>query len=838
MNAMPLLRSYGITLAISGAGLALFWILSEAETRPVPPLFARAILLFATAGVTSLLIHRLGRPPALRDVARGVCNGRRGGVDEPSQVREPMLNQLIDALPAQVWTTRPDGSAQYLNKKWLDYTGLSLDEAKGSGWAVAVHPDDRPVLLEVWNGLLGSGRPGEVEARMRGSDGDYRWFLFRAQPVRDAAGEVTLWLGTNTDIDDLKKADEILRRSERDLRLFIDAMPAMAWRMTPQGEPSYLNKQLQERFKLEIDDLGSSGRMASAISKIVHPDDRERIADRIASSLRTGEPGQMVYRRKFADGEYRWMEARLNPVRDENGSIVEWFGVTVDIDDLKTVEQELRNAEQELRTMLETLPALAVSSAPDGTIDFVSAKSLGAGLANELRRKGRLSIVHPDDRQRSKDIYERALRGGESYEVEERLEVGEGDYRWFLTRCVAVKDEAGTVTKRYAIATDIDDLKRSEAELRTKERELQGLIDTIPSLVWCVLPNGEPEYVNKRLEEYYGRGIDSSQSVEGSNLKWSLEVLMHPDDIPEITSKLTHSLTTGEPFSHRYRNRRYDGAYRWVDSRAEPLRDENGKIVRWYGVCVDVDDEIKTHEGLLAAQQQLARASQLASLAELSASIAHEVSQPLSAIITHSHACQRWLAADPPNLDRAKTIAERLVRDANAAADIVARIRALFRHAAGEKTLVAVNELIHEACSLTGIEMAKSHVALELSLCDALPPILADRVQIQQVLINLIRNGVDAMRSTEGPRSISVCSRRADDEAIVVEVRDSGVGLSQPERIFEPFFTTKKEGMGMGLAICRSIIENHEGTLWATGAEPRGAVFSFTLPIVPVADAA
>jgi C4-dicarboxylate-specific signal transduction histidine kinase len=282
----------------------------------------------------------------------------------------------------------------------------------------------------------------------------------------------------------------------------------------------------------------------------------------------------------------------------------------------------------------------------------------------------------------------------------------------------------------------------------------------------------------------------------------------------------------------RYRNRRADGVYRWVDARAEPLRDEDGRIVRWYGVSVDIDDGIKAQEALRIAREKLSRATQTANLAELSAAIAHEVNQPLAAVVTNSHACKRWLLADPPNVEQAQMSADRIIRNSMRATEIVGRTQALFKHRASNKIMIDINEVIVEVHQLMIDEILPQRILVEMDLDDTLPLVLADRVQIQQVLVNLIRNGTDALLASPIPRkSLVIASRRDGENLVRVDIRDNGEGIAEPGRIFEPFFTTKEGGMGIGLAICRSILESHEGSLWATSNKPRGTVFSFTLPI-------
>jgi PAS domain S-box-containing protein len=690
MRAPPPLLSSLTSIAISGAGLSLFWWLSDfvitAGSNRAGVLLL--VLIAVAAGIVSHYVQEL------------ITRDRRNPPEQLLVAGEHRLQELIDAIPAQFWSTLTDGSAEFLNRRWLEYTGLSDAQAIGQGWLAAVHPDDRDRLARHRESLLAGTGPAEIEARMRRFDGQYRWFLIRVEPVRDAGGSVTGWFGINTDIDDLKKA-----------------------------------------------------------------------------------------------------------------------------------EQELRRAEERLRTTLDAIPALVMSSSKDGAVDFINARWVEDGFLEADVYRGAPALVHPDDLPVFMDRRQKSLPADAPYEAEVRLRRANGEYRWYLLRSVAIKDELERPSRRYATAIDIDDRKRAEEALHTRERELQVLVDTIPSLVWCVTAQGEPEYINKRLENYYGRRIDRSQSIDGSNLKWSLQVLMHPDDLEAVQARLTHSLRTGETFAMRYRNRRFDGAYRWVEARAEPLRNDDGSIAKWYGVSVDIDDEVRAQESLRATLDKLSRASQLASLAELSASIAHEINQPLAAAVMNCHALQRWLAANPPNLEEARLSSENVARNAKAASDIIGRVRALFTQQASPRTNTNINEVIGEVHQLMKDLLASERVRLNMDLDTSLPSLLVDRVQVQQVLLNLMRNGIDAMKANgDVPKTLLVRST-GNRNMILVEVRDNGEGITDPERIFEPFFTTKDQGMGMGLAICRSILEQHGGSLSAEAVEPRGSLFSFTLPV-------
>ena len=300
-----------------------------------------------------------------------------------------------------------------------------------------------------------------------------------------------------------------------------------------------------------------------------------------------------------------------------------------------------------------------------------------------------------------------------------------------------------------------------------------------------------------------------------------------------ILAAVRQAVATGEGYAMKYRMRRADGMYRCIETRSEPVRNQDGTIAQWYVVSIDVGDEVRAQqaeESLRQASAKLAQATQAASLAELSASIAHEVNQPLAAVVANSHACQRWLSVEPANVERAKITVERIIRDANAAADVVSRIRALFRQSVKSRDGAKLPSVIAEAYDLMADEASRQRVRIDIDVERDLPLVPFDRVQIQQVLVNLIRNGMDAMDVTADDRIVGMCVRRTGD-VVRTEISDRGRGVEFPDKIFEPFFTTKENGMGMGLAICRSIVESHGGRLWAETNEPHGARFIFTLPL-------
>ncbi|MCW0002028.1 PAS domain-containing protein [Pararhizobium sp. YC-54] len=757
--------------------------------------------------------------------------------------RERELSQIVNMVPVHIRRLTPEGEPTFFNKRLVDFFGLDLQQLNrpGTSQLVAnietlVHPDDAPSLLQAVRHAVATGEPYSMKYRMRRADGVYRWVDGRAEPLRDEGGKILQWYAISIDIDDEVRAHEALRDRERELSQLVDALPVHVWSWTPAGELAYVNKRSLADLGLSKANLEDAVRVAQ---KLVHPDDAPEVLRASANSLKTGDVFMMRYRRRWKDGNYRWIEARAQPLRDQDGAIVHWYQVSIDIEDEMQAQEALRNREREFSQLVDMVPSLLWRLSPTGEPTFFNKRMMDFfGVdpreANKLDTSGRVAIIesaiHPDDSAEMAKALNRSLATGKRFSMRYRLRRADGVYRWVDGSAEPLRDESGRIVQWYGLSHDIDDQLRAEETLRESERQLRRLVDALPTLIWAAAADGEPIYLNRRLAEYVGLTLVDLDSPDASRLQMAIQNSVHPDDTASVGQALAHSFTTGETFTMKYRHRRADGTYRWIIGRAEPLRDTDGTIQQWYGVSFDIDDDVRTQEELRRTQERLAVASQAASLAELSASIAHEVNQPLAAIVANSHACHRWLSVEPPNVERATTVAERIIRDANAAADIVSRIRALFRQSPETRNSTTLASVITEAGGLMAEEGARRRVRMDISVENNLPPVTLDSVQIQQVLINLIRNGMDAMDLIAGEKVLEVQARRVGSE-VQTEIIDCGRGIGSPDRIFEPFFTTKQHGMGMGLAICRSIVEAHGGRLWAEENEPRGARFIFTLPI-------
>ena len=367
-------------------------------------------------------------------------------------------------------------------------------------------------------------------------------------------------------------------------------------------------------------------------------------------------------------------------------------------------------------------------------------------------------------------------------------------------------------------------------QLRREEKHLRDVVETIPAMAFSALPDGSAEFVNRPWLDYSGL-------PEKDTLGFRWQLTTHPDDLDEHLRKWRASLETGAPFENESRQRDANGEYRWFLVRAVPLRDQHGKVLKWYGTLTDIEDRKRSEqerERFRQLQADLAHENRVSVMGELAASLSHELRQPITAAITDATTCLRWLTRDQPDIQEAREATMRAMKDGTRAAEIIERLRFFYtKGAPPERELVDVNELVREMLALLSSEAARHSIFVRTDLDPELPKITADRVQLQQVLMNLMLNGVEAMKDVDGARELAIKSQRAENEQLLVSVSDTGVGLppQQAEKIFDAFFTTKAQGSGMGLRISRSIVESHGGRLLASANSPRGANFYFTLSV-------
>ena len=749
--------------------------------------------------------------------------------DNGAVQNELTLRQIVDGISALVAVLTPDGAVEIVNRQVLDYFGKTLEEMKEWSSSDAVHPDDLPGVIAVWTRSIESGQPYDVELRQRGADGVYRWFHAQGLPVRDAEGCILRWFVLQTDVDERKKAEEKVRRSEEYLTEAQHLSRTGSFGCNVSSGEMFWS---DETFRIFGYDRATKPAV-EAILERAHPEDKARVQEQILRATREGKDCDLEYRLLLPDDSVKHVHVVAHASKDELGGF-EFVGAVMDVTAAKEAGERIRKDERELATTIETIPALVLSFLPDGTVDFVSHRWLDyVGLSREEMFPTRKplsptlggawkSTNHPDDLDRALNKWQAALATGEPLELETRYRRADGQYRWFLVRSVPLRDEIGQIVKWYATFTDIDDRKQAEEKLRRSERELRLIFESIPAMVYTINADGDVELVNQRLLTFLGTTAEALK-------EWI--AFIHPDDQARVLALWKSTIEAGDSFDVEHRLRRSDGVHRWFNSRGTPMRDAKGRVVRWYALLTDIDDRKSAEDALRSTQTRLSRARQVATVAELSASIAHEINQPLASVVTNAHASQTWLSHDPPNVERAQATLERIIRDGHSAAEVVRRIRALFKEAAPVKALVDINQLVAEVLRVLSDELRDNGITVETDLEANRPMVGADHVQIQQTLINLVHNAMEAMGGLmDRPKSLVLRSRRQGEE-LLIQVRDHGVGIKDSALVFEPFFTTKESGMGMGLSVSRSIVEAHGGRIWATANEDVGTTFSFTLPL-------
>jgi hypothetical protein len=494
---------------------------------------------------------------------------------------------------------------------------------------------------------------------------------------------------------------------------------------------------------------------------------------------------------------------------------------------LRESEADLAKARHEFQLIIDTVPVLILRHRADGIIDFVNQVGRSySGMVATTWTTRTSAITHPDDVRPIEQAWDVALATGEPFESEARLRRADGQYRWFATRRVPLHNDAGEVTAWYAATYDIEDRKRAEDALRRSEAysaEAQKLSRT-GSLAWDIV--NDVHFWSD--ETYQIMGLDSGS-------KPSMDLIMqrvHPDDRARLHHEADRARQGAQNFDYEQRLLMPGGQIKHVHLRAHRVRYESGKeeIV---GALMDITEARKSQEALQAAQTALAHASRVATLGEISASVAHEVNQPLAAIVANGQACLRFLRRETPDLDNVRGAVEWIVKDGNRAGEVIKRIRGLLRNASTEKIPLDVNDLISEVAALLQRDLAAHQVALQLALAPGVPAIFADRIQLQQVVINLVMNGAEAMQPiADRPHGLEIRSYQDETRRVVVAVKDSGIGIpgESADRVFDAFFSTKPGGLGIGLSICRSIVEAHGGRLWSSANAGPGTTFQFALP--------
>jgi PAS domain S-box-containing protein len=733
--------------------------------------------------------------------------------------RDKVWGAVLEIFPGWMWVSRADGTPVFASQGALEYTGLVAGTILTDGFD-CIHPDHRQPRRDFWKQLLRTEQPGVFEMRVRGADGNYRWFASRSYPVRDANGKLERWVSINWDIEERKKAEQQISDQLTQLNLVGERFPGFLWKALPDGRVTFVNRYCQ-------DYLGMTAEEAAADwGRLVHPDDRDDVMRRWATVVSGGQWHDHVHRLMGKDGQYRWFQSRITAIKDESGGVVALHGLMMDADDMISAEHSVRQEENQLRRLVDSMPAMIWRADPSGRIDRWNRTMIETiGKHWETSETFDLvSKIDPTQRAEVEERWAKSVRLGIPYEDTYQILGNDGLYHWHLVRAQPFRDGGGNIIGWYGVHTDIDALKQAESTLGMREHELLHIIDTVPSMLWAASPTGEATHISRRLSEYSGWPLEKFL-----NLGW--EKFHHPDEFETTARDFFRSIQTGESFDSVHRLRRWDGEYRWHHVMGEPLRDPEGKIIQWYGLSIDIDDRKKAEDHLRETRAKLNKASRMAMVAELSASIAHELNQPLTSVLANAQASKRWLAASPPNLEEATASIERAVRDARSADQTMQNIRALFKRESFERKETRVPEMVSEAVRLVQEDANKRGVSVQCIFDKDLPPVFVDPISIQEVFINLISNAIEAMENVPREPKVTIRAAISENGEMEIDVIDNGPGVDDAEKVFDAFVTTKENGMGIGLAVSRSIAEAHEGQLSATNNADVGAKFTLKLPL-------
>lgn len=655
------------------------------------------------------------------------------------------LRDVINTVPAHVWSFLPDGTVDFVNQRWQEFTGLRIEEAMAGKWENVIHPDDRAPFIAAWRAALKAPQVIESELRLRRADGEYRWWFIRNVPLRDEAGSVSRWYGTGIDIEDRKRAEQEL-------------LVAMA-----------------ERTRLAAfrEAIGTA---------LAHEKDLRTILHNCAEAM------------------VRHLDAAFARI---------W-----------TVSSDGRD--------LELQASAGMYTRLDGSHSRIPVGHLKVGLIAQERKPHLTNDVQNDPRVNDKEWARRekmiSFAGYPLLAGDRVLGVMAMFSQKALTESTleTLSVVAGTIAQGIDRKRAQEALRRSEAYLAESQR-----LSHTGSFIWDVATR-EALYLSDEWFRIYGFDPDNK-------LAWSVRgQRILPEDRSGWEAAINRAIEEKSDYELEYRIDLPDGTTKHLHTLGHPVLNDSGQVMQFMGTLTDITERKRAEEErdkLRQLEAELAHINRVTTMGELTASLAHEINQPIAAAMTNANTCVRWLTRENPDVEEARAAAGRIVKDTQRAGEIISRIRLLFKKGAPQRELVNVNGVINEIITLLRNEAARHNITIQSQLSADLPHIMGDRVQLQQVLMNLVLNSIDAMKAVEGKRELTLASQYDGNNQLLIAVSDTGIGLP-PEmgRIFDAFYTTKPDGTGMGLAISRNIIESHGGHLWATANPGHGATLSFTLP--------
>jgi len=751
----------------------------------------------------------------------------RKRAEEVLREREAKIRRLVDSNIIGIFVWDFDGCILEANDEFLRMVSYDREDLVSGRirWAELTPPDWRERNNARIEQQKSSGRFEPFEKEFTRKDGSRVPVLIGGATFEEGGNQGVAFV---LDLTERKRTEDALREREaqlaqarRELRQMIDTIPIPMASYSADTRRDFVNAAWKQ-----YTGLSDEAALGTEWSVVAHPDHIATGQKMWRDSLAAGEPWHTEERVRRADGQYRWFAIDRVAARDENGKIIKWYGTAYDIEDRKRAEDALRESEAKFRDYAETASDWFWETGPDYKFTLLTENAFGSRPADRIGtacwdhaldletepEKWRLLQATLDSREPFRDFVYRGLSGN-------------GSPMYVRASGKPVFDANGAFRGYRGTGSDVTAIMRAQEALRESEQSARSAIDGIAGLVAVLAPNGEVETVNRQCLEYFGRSLEEQKD-------WVTTDMVHPEDLPHMLEVFRKALASEIPYRFEQRLRRFDGEYRWFDTRGGAVRDDAGRIVRWYVLLMDIEDRKQTLARFDQMQSDFAHMNRVSMMGELVASLSHEITQPIASAHIYACAARNFLDMQPPDLGEVREALAGIIGNADRAGDIIGRIRDQIRKAPPRKQRFDLNAAIDEVIVLGRSAIIKNRVWVQTRLSEGLFPVHGDRVQLQQVVLNLVLNAVEAMGSVEAaPRDLLI-STRQDHTGVIVAVQDSGPGIDPEhlERVFTSFYTTKPSGTGMGLSICRSIVDAHGGRLWAEANEPRGAIFQFTLP--------
>jgi PAS domain S-box-containing protein len=721
-----------------------------------------------------------------RDLAEREAKFRRL-VEAQTPQAEDELRAIIDNAPVFLWSDLPDGYCEFVNQRWLTYFNLSLQEAQGAGWATLMHPDDAAHHLERWQKSVSTGIPFEAEARFRSPDGEYRWFLNRANPLRDKTGRIVKWYGTNIDIENLKRTERRLRQSE--------AYLAEAQRLSQTGSAVYNQTTFlywsEETYRIWGFDPLQGIPSREAVRQRMHPDDRDKAREEAELAWREKRGYSVEFRIVLPDGTVKHLEANSRPVFSTSGELVENIVTHIDLTERKRAEQALRESEAKIRRLVDAnIIGIFIWDFEGRIIEANDAFLRMVDYDREDLVSGRIrwtELTPPEWRERDeRRLPELKMTG--SLQPFEKEYFRKDRSRVPVLIGAATFEEGGN--QGVAFVLDLTERKCAEEALRESERKFRDYAETTSDWFWEI----GPDYKFTLLTE---NAFGSNPADRIGTACWD-----HALDLQTESEKwrfVWATLDSRKPFrDFVYCCVGGNGSPMYVKASGKPVFDANGEFRGYRGTGTDVTALLRAqeeHERLCRLESDLAHMNRLTMMGELAASLAHEITQPIAATRTNAGAAMRFLDRNPPDLGGVREALACIVDDADRAGDIIDRIRDHIKKAPPRKGRFDLNKAINEVIALAESPITTNGVSVRTRLAEALLPVQGDRVQLQQVVLNLILNAVEAMRTVDADKELTNSVRPAH---LTREPHEDTVSDAAHQPAYEGNKQPRRSGRGRG----------------------------------------